>query len=222
MSPPETIQRPKSTRWVVWCQSRLSVQLRCSPVAPTLSSRRMKNRPCTWLTRSSPRWTRSTTGNRSSRNRMGCTTPRVSPRSLASGDDLLGAFEVHRDGNLDQGVLAVLERGHRHFCVCLAGAGDDHDVDLGVLQRFAEVGGPLLVAVLRRRTARSTAACDADRRGVPPPAGLVADRRRCAAGSLDAAQRLGVPDAHHSVADHADVQHRGSSCSVCRISRGTG
>src|SRR6266568_4245033 len=84
MSAPDTIHRPMSMRWVVWCQSRLSVQVRCSPVAPTFSSRWMKNRPWTWVTRSVPWRTRSATGWRSSRNRIGCTTPRVSPRSAAA------------------------------------------------------------------------------------------------------------------------------------------
>src|SRR4029453_5036071 len=42
------------------------------------------------------------------------------------------------------------EGGDRHVGVGLAGAGDENDVHLGVAQRLAEIGRPLLVAVLGR------------------------------------------------------------------------
>ena len=176
----------------MWCHSRLSVQLRCSPVAPTFCRRWMKNRPCTWLTRSSPRPIRSMIGSRSLRNRIGCTTPRVSPRSAAAATTRSAPVEVHRDGDLDERVLARLQRGERHVGVGLARARDDHDVDLGIGERLAEVGRPLLVAVLARRTARWTAACGPPRRRRPTlrPGGRAADDRvQLASSSAAAAPR---------------------------------
>ena len=145
---------------------------------------------------------------------------------LRGGDDPLGAVEVHRDRNLDQGVLAVFQGGQRHLCVGLAGTGDDHDIDLGILQRFTEVGGPFLVAVLfreRRGGRRLAAHCGrrgrfAGRLGRPRPTHDGVQLR-----VVDAAQRLGMPDPHHAVAHHADIQHRMvPPFRVVVLSRGSG
>ena len=88
------------------------------------------------------------------------------PALLGRGDHGLRALQVHRDRDLHQHVLALLQRGQRHLGVRLAGTRDDHDVDLGVGDRLVEVGGPLRVAVLLgEHLGRGGLA--ADRRGRP-------------------------------------------------------
>jgi hypothetical protein len=107
----------------------------------------MKNRPCTWLDPFLPPV--DTVDHREPLLAVphGVHHPQGQTFLLCGSDDLSRALEVHRDRDLDQGVLAVLQRGQRHLGVGFTRASDDDDVDLGIVQGFPEVGGPFLVPV---------------------------------------------------------------------------
>ena len=113
---------------------------------------------------------------------------------LTGRNDPLGTAEAHGDRDFDQRVLAGFQALDRLFLVQVAGRAQDHDVDFRVGQSFVERCRPLAVAVSLGELlgAFGTAADD----GVQHRIGLL--------------QRLGVPNAHHAVADHAHI-HRHSS-----------
>ncbi len=112
---------------------------------------------------------------------------------LTGRDDALGAAEAHGDRDFDQGVLAGFQALDRLFLVQVARRAQDHDVDFRVRQSFVERYRPLAVAVALGELlgALGIAADDGVQNRIGP------------------LQRLGVPNAHHAVADHADI-HRHS------------
>jgi hypothetical protein len=113
--------------------------------------------------------------------------------ALARRDHALGAREAEGDRDLDQRVLAGFKRLDRLRLVLLARTADDDDVDLGIGEGGFERHRPFAVAeALREFLGRLDA--PSDHRVQRGPGGD---------------QRLGMPHAHHPVADHADV-HRAS------------
>ena len=114
------------------------------------------------------------------------------PAALAGGDDALGAGEAHGDRDFDQRVLAGDEARDRLFLVLVAGGCEDDGVDRRIGERLVQRQRPAPVAVARGEIGGGL--------------GAAADQR-VQHGAV-AQQRLGMPDAHHAVADHADVHVR--------------
>ncbi len=120
--------------------------------------------------------------------------PLLSPASTTRR----GAAEAHGDRDLDQGVLAGVQARDRLLLVQVARRRQDHDVDLRVRQSFVERYRPFAVAVALGE--------------LPGALGIAADDG--VQNSVGLLQRLGVPDAHHAVADHADI-HRHCFLNPC-------